>query len=366
MNKPSLNLLVIARLQSVALLALLCGVAQAQTSKVTEVRVESRNWTQLLSLNGTLTSAQDAAITPRVGGLISEVAIDAGSRVKKGDLLFQLDPALDQLSLKELRAQLAAAQGELSEATRLRDENLPLAEKGLVPSTEAEASKARVQIRQAELQRLEAEIARQQERLRRHRIIAPFDGVIRQRFAEVGEWVDTGKPVADLVAVDTLRLDLQVPQEYFGIIKQGTAVNVTPDARQAVSQQTQVSVSVPVSDPTARTFLIRVELDNSQGQLTPGMSARASIRMQTGEQVLALPRDATLRYPDGSVRVWQIHETDGKTNVAGKQVKLGRAANGLVEIRDGLKAGDRVVLKGNESLSNGDAVQIISNQDKGQ
>lgn len=345
--------------QAAILIALLCGTAQAADTKVTEARVESRDWTQVLSLNGTLTSAQDAAITPRVGGLVTEVAIDAGSRAEKGDLLFQLDPELDELRLGELRAQLAGAKGELAEAVRLRDENLPLAEKGLVPSTEAEASKARVQIRRAEVQRLEAEIARQQERLRRHRIIAPFAGVIRLRFAEVGEWVDTGTPVAELVAVDTLRLDLQVPQDYFGIIQQGTPVTVIPDARQGASQQTKVSVSVPVSDPTARTFLIRVELDNSQGKLAPGMSARASIRMQTGEKVLALPRDATLRYPDGSVRVWQIREADGKTIVAGKQVKLGRSSNGLVEIRDGLKAGDRVVLRGNEGLSGGDTVQII-------
>lgn len=365
MHSSNLFSLASSRPLVAVLFALLCGTAYADSNKatkVTEVRVESRNWTQVLSLNGSLTSSQDAAITPRVGGLVTEVAIDAGSRVEKGDLLFQLDPELDRLTLTELQAQLAGAQGELAEAIRLRDENLPLAEKGLVPTTEAEASKARVQIRRAEVQRLEAGIARQQERLRRHRIIAPFAGVIRQRLAELGEWVDTGTPVAELVAVDTLRLDLQVPQEYFGEIRAGTPVTVQPDANGNAAQQTEVSVRVPVSDPTARTFLVRIELDNSQGRLTPGMSAQARIRLQTGEKVLALPRDATLRYPDGSVRVWLIREQDGKLVVSGKQVKLGRSSGSLVEIRDGLEAGERVVLRGNEGLSNGDTVQIVEGE----
>lgn len=335
---------------------------QAEPARVTAVEVQRQPWVDTLSLTGTLTSPRDATLTPRVSGLVETIHADAGRRVAAGDPLVELDRTLDELTLERLRAELEAARGELAEAERLRDETAPLAEKGLVPTTEAESAQANVRIRAADVARLRAEIRRQEERIDRHRVLAPFAGVVSRRHVEVGEWVENGDPVFDLVATETLRMDVQVPQEHFGLIREGTPAIVRPEIRDGDGIEAEVTERVPVSDPTARTFLVRIRVDNADGALAPGMSGRAVFRSETEDRVPVVPRDATLRYPDGSVRVWVLDERDGETVVASRQIKTGRSGDGLIEVREGLEGGERVVLRGNESLSPGERVRVVEGE----
>jgi RND family efflux transporter MFP subunit len=120
-----------------------------------------------------------------------------------------------------------------------------------------------------------------------------------------------------------------------------------------------IAARVPVSDSAARTFTLRVEPQaDAPLPLTPGMSARAEIELATGETGVAVPRGAVMRYPDGRTTVW-IAAQDGERTVAReRQVELGRSFDGLVHVETGLEPGQRVVVRGNETLRPGQPVRI--------
>ena len=115
---------------------------------------------------------------------------------------------------------------------------------------------------------------------------------------------------------------------------------------------------VPVSDPSARTFLVRAYPQGADLPLTPGMSASGMLRLGTERRAVVVSRDALLRHPDGRVTVWTLDQADGETVVRERQVVTGLSFDGRVVIRDGIEAGSLVVVEGNEALRDGQRVQV--------
>lgn len=341
-------------------LAIAAWTAQAaEPALVSVVEVEQRRWQQTVPLYGTLTSPRDAQLTPRVAGLVETVEVDAGDRVSQGEALVRLDRRLEALTLDTLEASVDEARAQAGEARRLLAESRRLDGQGAISSTELEARQSQVAMSAANLDRLQAQAERQRERLIRHAVIAPFDGVVRERLVEPGEYVSQTTPVVGLVATDRLRMDVAAPQQYYGLIRPGMAVRIQPESRTDRTIQARVDVTVPASDALARSFLVRVFVDNSAGRLTPGMSAKVLFDIQTDESVLVAPRDAVVRVPGGGgTRMWVVEQAAGGARARMRQVSLGRGAGGFVEVLDGLAAGDRVVVRGNESLGNDQPVRV--------
>jgi multidrug efflux pump subunit AcrA (membrane-fusion protein) len=114
---------------------------------------------------------------------------------------------------------------------------------------------------------------------------------------------------------------------------------------------------VPVSDPSARTFLVRILVDGAADRLLPGTSATAVIGLPGSEKALVIPRDALLPYPDGSHSVFVVREAAGVTTALERPVKLGRGG-AQVEILTGIESTDRVIVRGNERLRNGQTIRV--------
>lgn len=331
----------------------------AEPALVTVVEATVSRIVDELPLTGTVTSKRHAALSPRVSGLVSAVHFDAGDHVHKGEVLLKLDSVLAELQLRRAEAAVAEAQARLVEGERLRDEAFRLVRDHTIPETQVLAAQAEVRVRAAALSRLEAERNQQAETVRRHALVAPFAGVISRKLTEAGEWVETGTPVLELVSVDDLRLDVEAPQEQFHDIEIGIPVTIRLDALPGRVFDGQVAAKVPVKDPAARTFLVRVEVDDPDGLMTPGMSAEAEFRIHTGRQGVIVPRDALVSQPDGSVSVWVVTDNDGRLTVSQRQVKLGRTPSEGVEILKGLAAGQTVVVRGNEILTEGQPVRVL-------
>lgn len=312
-----------------------------------------------LPLTGTITSERSSAISARVSGLVETLNVDAGDRVQKGDILLELDDTLAVLALKRARASLNEARVALSEAERLRDEAINLARSKNIPQTTVQARIAEVDMQVAAAATLEAEYHQQQEIVDRHTVIAPFAGAISRKLTEVGEWVETGTPVVELVATDRLRLDIQMPQEYFHLVDQETAVEVSLDTAREQTFKGRVNSKVPVNDPSVRTFLVRVLLEDADDLVIPGMSARATFTIDLKKEALSLPRDATIQHPDGRNSVWIVKKENNGFIASERQVRLGRSFSDRVIIREGLDPGSLVVIRGNETLTEGQPVHIL-------
>ncbi|HKL62686.1 MAG TPA: efflux RND transporter periplasmic adaptor subunit, partial [Woeseiaceae bacterium] len=314
---------------------------------------------RILPVSGTVTSPRSALLSPSVGGLIDGFTVDAGSVVAAGDVLVTLDDELEGLALERARAALAEAEAALADARRRLAEAERLGSERGIPESEIESRRAEVAADEAALQAASAEFRQQQAVVRRHEIRAPFAGAVARRAAEVGEWVSPGDGLLELVATEGLRYDFRVPQNYYPDISADTAIDISPDAAPEETIPGDIVAIVPVNDPAARTFLLRaVAAGGHSLPVTPGMSARGALHLDTGREAVVVPRDALIRYPDGRITVWTLETGTNGPTVAERRVQTGLEFDGLVEIVSGIEAGTRVVTRGNEALQNGQSVTV--------
>ncbi|MHA1518490.1 MAG: efflux RND transporter periplasmic adaptor subunit [Alphaproteobacteria bacterium] len=344
-------------------MAAICLGAPAKAQSIPPVETEvvrEAPVVRKLELSGTVTSPHAAQISTSVGGLISKVYFDSGAHVKTGDLLLELDAELEEAAYEKAEADAAQSAGEVEDAKRRLRIAESLAKRKYGPQNEVEARQAEVEIDTATHESFKAEQKRRQVILERHKLPAPYDGVISQRMAEVGQWVTPGTAVFELVAMHGFRVDVPVPQDYYARLRQGADVQIEIDALPRELVPATIGALIPVSDPDARTFTLRVLPTRDDIAITPGMSARVLIDLDTGKRDVAVNRDALIRYPDGRVTVWVVKQDGDAFSVTERRVEIGLAFDGRVQVLSGLKEGDRVVVRGNESLREGQAVKLVS------
>lgn len=310
-----------------------------------------------LRLSGSLTAEKQAMLSPRVDGLVAEVLVDAGSQVKKGDILLRLDPAIARQQHAQSQAATAEALAARNEAQRLVTEAESLRQKNYISESELANRKSNLALSQAALIAAQAAERTALEQLHRHELPAPFSGVISAKMTEAGEWINRGTAVLELVATDRVRLDVKVPQERFSEISSNSPVEVLPDLFPGQRLPGTINAIVPVSDPQARAFLVRVVVDTHDLSLLPGTSATAEIGLNgNAGQKLLIPRDALLLHPDGGYSVFVVEDGLAKR----KQVKVGQQSQRGVSILDGLNADAQVVIRGNEVLRDGQTVTLVT------
>jgi RND family efflux transporter MFP subunit len=330
-------------------------VPPVETETVREAPVVRR-----LELSGTVTSPHASHISTSVEGLVSAVHFDSGARVTRGDLLLELDAELEEAAYKQAEARTAQAAAELADARRRLQIAESLAKREYGPKNAVEAGEAEVDIDTATHDSFKAEQKRRKAILARHKLPAPYDGVISKRMAEVGQWVEPGTAVFELVSMHDFRIDVPVPQDYYALLREGAHVSVEIDSLPGEEIAAKIGALIPVSDPDARTFTLRVLPERDDIPITPGMSARVTVNLDTGKRDLVVSRDALIRYPDGRVTVWVLKEDGDTMSVTERRIKIGLAFDGMVQVHSGLKEGDRVVVRGNESLREGQTVRLAS------
>lgn len=343
-------------------LALLPLAAAAQVPVQVET-VSNRPIVSQVNVTGTVTSPRRAVLSTAVAGLVAELAIDEGHRVETGDALLKLDAELAQLALERAVAEVRQREIALADARRRFTEAEKVGAQRGVARTQIESLRAEVNSNEVALVASQAAAREQQAILARHTLRAPFAGVISERLAELGEWVNPGDGLLELVATENLRFDFRVGQENFAVIAPQTPVEMTLDALPDRSISGRVDAIVPVKSPGARTFLVRVLADSPGDadplRITPGMSVRGKLNIDTGRSGIAVSRDAILRFPDGRVTVWVVDPGGDVPVVRERVVRTGFEFAGVVEVTSGLLADDLVVVRGNETLQDGQAVTIL-------
>jgi len=338
------------------------GAAQQAAAPVVVASVQRAPVTDQLVLSGTATARRNSAVSPSTDGLVSEVLVDAGDRVKRGEALVRLDRVIAQHELATAEAALREGEARLADAERRRGEAAEVHAKALIADTVYESAVAEANIQAAAVERLRAEYERRREIVNRHTVRAPFAGIVARKMAEAGQWVQRSDALVELVDGEMLRVDVAVPQDYFAEVDSGTPATVRFDAMPDEAIETRVTTRVAVGDPAARTFLARIEIDNAGLRYTPGMSARVALRPggRNGQEALQVPRDALTRLEDGSYRLWRVGGAQDSPVARPVGVEVRRFAGRFAILAPGpVEAGERVVVRGNESLRPDQAVQIV-------
>jgi RND family efflux transporter MFP subunit len=328
-----------------------------------------------------------------VVGRLSEISVDLGSRVRKGQTVARIDPndyklrvRQSETALQQARVRLGLspdgvndhidpqqtgvvrqAAAVLKEAKLTHDRMVELSRRDLISRAELDAAISQLAVAEARYQesleevrnrqgmlaqrRSELEIARQQ--LADTAIISPTDGAVRQRQASVGEYLAAGAPVATLVRMDPLRLRLAVPEREAVSVRLGQQVSLTVegDPNQYRGRVARLS---PAIAEDSRTLMIEAEVPNERLLLRPGAFAKADIIVEADQEIVAVPADAIVTFA-GIEKVLMV--ADGKA--VEKRVRTGRRMGDAVEIREGVSVGERVIVKPGNLVS-GEPVTLVN------
>lgn len=190
------------------------------------------------------------------------------------------------------------------------------------------------------------------------KVIAPFSGYIVRKHTEVGQWVDAGDPVAEIVMTQTVKVRLEVPQAIIPKLKPGQSVTVRFDAL-FTSKTEKIFSIVPDGDAQSRTFRVLLKFKNADSALKPGMSVAAELPTGNKTQALTVPRDAVNLTPNGAIVFVNRGGMGLPVNVA---IRFGDGDRYV--IRGPLRDGDQVVVEGNERLIPGQRLIVLNDPNK--
>ena len=316
---------------------------------------------------GRLREVRKATVASEVIGTIVAMAVEQGSPVTGGKtVLARVDETWTRLGIDQQTAKIEAVAAQLKKEHANLDRITESLKRGVATSKEHEDHLAATEQKKAELKEAQVQLAELQEKFRRLRIIAPFDGWVARKHAELGERLTLGSPVADIVSRGTIYAEVNVPESMINGLTEGMSVPIRVDPLDRTVTGKLVSIN-PYGATASRTYPVRVALDDAKGKLKVGMSVTAV--MPTGEpsRQIMVPKDAVLIRPNGST-VWLV-VPDGPGLLRAQPVGVdvvatvgGRhAVRPLTKAgRDVLADGCRVVIEGAERLYPNQSVRILA------
>lgn len=317
--------------------SLIAAAAQQEMppQPVTVAEVREDQWNPRVPAVGSVVAVQGITVSTEAEGVVREIAFEAGSIVKKGEVLVQLDIDIEQA---QLRAAEAAA--ELARVSFKRAKEL-LATR-TISQAELDSADANVKQADAQLDNIRATIEKKTVR-------APFDGRLGIRRISIGQFLNKGSPVVSLQSLDPVYVEFSLPQQRLGDLAEGLKVAVSTDAYQGEHFEGTITAINPDVDPVTRNVRVQATLSNADGRLRPGMFVSLDMILARSETVLFIPTTAVLHAPYGD-SVYVVDESeeagpDGKKSlvVRSQLVRLGARHGDFVVVTEGVKVGDKVV-----------------------
>jgi RND family efflux transporter MFP subunit len=329
---------------------------QAQQMPPSPVRyTEAREYPlrRSVQLPGSVEALRVSTVASEIAGLVVQFSAREGTSVQKGQPLAQLRRENLGLGLRAAEAQLQEDEARLKSAERTLERARDLFNSKDFSQKQLDDATFEFNAWQGRVQRLRAEIDRIKDDLERHTIRAPFNGVVVRKHTEVGEWVAQGGPVVEVQALDELEVGVDVPERYFSNIKPGTRTQVTVESLSGLQVQGRVSAIIPRADPQARTFRLKVRIPNPGGRVSVGMLAQISLPEGDPYRATVVPKDAVVA--QGQQKY--IYLVNGSNTVSAVPVQTGAGVGSWVEVQGQLRAGQKVITRGNERLMPGQPVQ---------
>ncbi|MBV5261108.1 efflux RND transporter periplasmic adaptor subunit [Synechococcus moorigangaii CMS01] len=350
---------------------------------------------------GTTMALKTVVVRSRVEGQLLTLNADVGDFVRQGQLLAAVEQDLPLTDVGEAQAELAARQFDVKEAESVLAETKAqvelnraelkqaeadarrlqqLAEAGAITAQQAEvaqtqqataaqilkASQEQVITRQqaiaAAKQRVTAQqsiLAQTQERLTYTQTLAPQSGVVLSKQAEVGDTLQTGQTLLEIGDLSAIKVEIQISDRDLTQFAQGQRVNVSLDAFPGETFAGEVTRISPVADAAARLIPIEITIPNPEGKIATGLLARVSVDNAALTDRVMVPADALMTGNNPDQAILFVPITQGDTTTAqARPVQIGNEDNGMVEIRSGLSAGERYIVKSDRPLETGQTVRL--------
>lgn len=321
---------------------------------VSVVEVEAVDFDQEVRASGDLRARFQTMIAAEIAGRVTELSVDEGGAVAEGAVVIKIDPERRRLDLSAAQARLAQARANLRQETskvervrKLRSENISSVER-------LEEAETALLLAESSVRAEEAAVGVASRALKDASVSAPFAGLVAKRSVELGEYVQAGTELFELVSMDPLDVIFSLPELESQQIALGQRVEVTVAAPADKTFEAVVTFIAPTVDPGTRTLRVKAEIPNPDHALRPGLFARIHVGTDERRSVLMVPEEALVQR-EGSAWLFLVGEGDRVRRV---QVETGHQSQGRIEVRGALSAGDRVVRRGHGGLADGMVVVV--------
>ena len=311
-----------------------------ETATTVEVlKVEQNSILNTISLSGNVEANTTIRLGFMVAGKLNYIAINEGESIKKGALLASLNDSDYQIGLKAANGKLLEVQDKYNRLKIMHDRN---------SLSDADF----VQVK-AGLEQAEANQEMNAKNIYHTKIYAPISGVLLKKGASVGEVVDQGMPIFGLGDIDKVKINAAVPGDEINLIKLNQDATVNIYALDTIFKGKVIEVGLAAEAKT-RTYNAKIEIDNPDHKILPGMIAQIDIQSNKEEQKLLIPGHAILKDSDNKSYVFVVDEVSKK--VFKRDISIGKLHQNNIEITSGLNPGETIVISGVQNLNNGSLV----------
>jgi RND family efflux transporter MFP subunit len=334
------------------------ATAAATISTVNVVYPKTGAPTDDIVLPGNTQAFTDAPIFARTNGYVKSWHADLGTRVKKGQVLAEIEtPEVDQ-QLHQARADLQTAQANLRQAEITADRWQALVKTNAVSKQETDQAVNTLHAMKATVDSNASNVRRLEELQGFQKMYAPFDGVITARNTDIGALINAGastpgQELFHLAAIHILRVFVAVPQRYSHAVRPGATASLTLDEFPGKTFSGMIARNSNAIDPASRTLLVEVDVDNRNGTLLPGAYVRVHLTLPQAVNAVTVPAN-TLLFRSEGLRVGVVR--NGRAELV--PVTLGRDYGSSVEVMSGLQPTDPVIVNPSDSLISGTNVQV--------
>jgi RND family efflux transporter MFP subunit len=305
-------------------------------------------------LTGTLRPVNQTVVRTKVAGDLREAPVREGMPVKRGQTVARIDPTEYEVRVRERDAQRLAAEAQLEQAKRTLDNTRQLHERGFVSQSALDQVLSAREVAAGNRDAAIAQLALARKALADTVLTAPIDGVVAERFAQPGEKLPVDGRVLSIVDLSRMEIEAPVPAAEVGGVLIGQAVELRIEGV-AQRQTGRVVRIAPTTQPGTRSVPVYIALDNRDPSVRAGLFAQGSLAVESRDGVLALPAAAVR---DAGARLFVYAIDDGR--LVERDIRLGMRddASGTVEVREGLRTGERVVVANLGALRAGSLVKV--------
>jgi membrane fusion protein, multidrug efflux system len=317
---------------------------------VTIHKVELTTFRRYAEIQGNVVPQTMNTISSDTGGRMTRLNVKEGDMVNAGQLLAATDSEPLQKQLLELESALGLAKDVYERQKRLWDQEIG----------------SEIQLLQAEnnKDRLEKSMESLKSQIRKSNIYAPISGVIENLRYEKGDVVPPGMPIMELLDVRKLKVVAEVPERYVGTVRKGEQVKIKIPALD-LHQDGKINLVGRVVHPTNRTFSLETNIENSKGDIKPNLLALVAIQDFSEENSIVVSVDLVQQEIGGKSFVYVVTEKTGNLYAKKVYVKTGESYDNTIQIKEGLKEGDELVILGARGLAENDLLQIQKPNNEG-
>jgi len=332
-----------------------------------------------VTLPGTVDPLMESSVYAQVSGYIKRWLVDIGGSVKQGQLLAEIDTPVTDQSLLQAQESVKQAQANLNLAKVTADRYNALLSTHAVAQEDVDTQNANVKVQEANLSAAQAFEGGIQKTEAFKEVRAPFDGIITARQIDVGDYVSatgqtattstttsgpsqTGTPNQELFRIaqtKILRVYVNVPENYADEIVPGIKATLILASNPNTPATGKLVRTADAIDPSSLTLLSEVDVDNPEGKLLPGGYAQVHFDIVTSHPPLVIPGNSLIFRAQGP----QVGVVDSSNTVHLQKITIGRDLGTKLEITDGIKDDDQIILNPSDSLADGQQVRVDTSQE---